>query len=255
MASLNLRSRDPVPEPDDETTLPETPPGLDAIRDWLRKPRPWVRGVRLWVVWILSGPPKAWEWLRKHGPRVAKSLRRIAAEGTVARRVLERVGHLLRETAVKLDAAFKAFRDPRGESQGAAGELDQLGETFRRLGERVTLGARIVGIVVSALNRLAGFFPESPAGTPVPPPERDPKPRPTPGPPSVPPGDPPKEAPPRPPAPSPPETQSSAAGSPKTNSPPTDSPKTDVCQWASKMSHFWALKMSHFFGVSWTGEA
>ena len=171
MASLNLRSRDPVPEPDDETTLPETPPGLDAIRDWLRKPRPWVRGVRLWVVWILSGPPKAWEWLRKHGPRIAKSLRRIAAEGTVTRRVLERVGNLLRETAVKLDAAFKAFRDPRGESQGATGELDQLGETFRRLGERVTLGARIVEVVVSALKRLAGFFPESPADTPVPPPQ------------------------------------------------------------------------------------
>ena len=119
MASLNLHSRDPVPEPDDETTLPETPPGLDAIRDWLQKPRPWVRGVRLWVEWILSGPPEAWRWLRKHGPRMAKWLRRLAAEGTVTRRVLERVGHLLRETALKLDAAFKAFRDPRGESQGS----------------------------------------------------------------------------------------------------------------------------------------
>ena len=221
MASLDLHSRDPVPEPDDEITHPETPPGLDAIRDWLRKPRPWLRGVRLWTLWILSGPPAVWRRLRKHGPHIAKSLRRIAAEGTVTRRVLERVGHLLRETAVKLDAAFRAFRDPRGESQRATGELDQLGETFRRVGERVTFGARIVGIVVSALNRLAGFFPEGPADTPVPPPEPDPTPRPTPGPPSVPPGDPPKEPPHQPPATGASETQSPAPGAPSPRTPPT----------------------------------
>ena len=217
MASLNLHSRDPVPEPDDEITLPETPPGLDAIRAWLRKPRPWLRGVRLWVVWILSGPPEAWRWLRKHGPRIAKSLRRLAAEGTVTRRVLERVGHLLRETAVKLDAAFKAFRDPRGESPGATGELDQLGETFRRLGERVTLGARIVGIVVSALNRLAGFLPEGPAAPPVPAPEPARTPRPKTPPPSLPPGDSPKEPPRKPPSPDAPETHGPTPGATETD--------------------------------------
>ena len=226
MASLNLHSRDPVPDPDDEITHPETPPGLDAIRAWLRKPRPWVRGVRLWIVWILSGPPEAWRLLRKHGPRIAKWLRRLAAEGTVTRRVLERVGHLLRETAVKLDAAFKAFRDPRGESQGAAGELDQLGETFRRLGERVTLGARIVAIVVSALNRLADFFPEGPGATPARPPEPDPAPHPTPGPPSVPPGDPPEEPPRQPPPPGAPKTHGPPSGSSGTPAPAPGAPGT-----------------------------
>ena len=206
MASLNLLSRDPVPEPDDEINLPETPPGLDAIRAWLRKPRPWLRGVRLWIEWILSGPPEAWRWLRERGPRIAKSLRRVAAEGTVTRRVLERVGHLLRETAMRIDAAARAFRDPRGESGPAASELDQLPETFRRLGERVTFGARIVGIVVSALNRLADLFPESPAATPLPAPEPDPAPRPVPGPSSSPSSGPPKEPPFRPPPPDSPET-------------------------------------------------
>ena len=213
MTSLNLHSRDPVPEPDDEITDPETPPGLDAIRAWLGKPRPWLRGLRLWIKWVRSKAQEARRWLRKHGPRIAKRLRRIAAEGTVTRRVLERVGHLLRETAVKLDAAFKAFRDPRGESQGAAGELDQLGETFRRLGERVTFGARIVGIVVSALKRLAGFFPERPAATPLPVPEPDSARRPTPGPP----GDPPKEPPQEPPTPDAPETHGPTPGAPETD--------------------------------------
>lgn len=234
MASLNLRSRDPVPEPDDETTLPETPPGLDAIRAWLRKPRPWLRGVRLWIVWILSGPPEAWRRLRKHGPRIAKWLRRIAAEGTVTRRVLERVGHLLRETAVKLDAAFKAFRDPRGEGQGATGELDQLGETFRRLGERVTLGARVVGIVVSALKRLADFFPESPADSPVPPPKPEPEPRPTPGPPSPPSGEPPKEPPRKPPTADAPETQGPTPGAPETD-PPAPAAVSRPVDWKTRL--------------------
>ncbi len=220
MSTLNLldyREEDPPASPDEERPLPETPPGLDAIRAWLRKPRPWLRGVRLWIAWIRSEAPEAWRRLRKHGARIAKSLRRLAAEGTVTRRVLERAGHLLRETAVKLDAAFRAFRDPRGESHGATGELDQLGDTFRRLGERVTLGARIVGIVVSALNRSAGFFPESRAATPVPTPEPESAPRPTPGPPSLPPGRPPKQPPPQPPV----------AASPGTHCPPPDAPGTD----------------------------
>lgn len=230
MSTLNLleyRDEDPPASPDEERPIPETPPGLDAIRAWLRKPRPWLRGIRLWIAWIRSEAPEAWERLRKHGRRIAKWLRRIAAEGTVTRRVLERVGHLLRETAVKLDAAFRAFRDPRGESQGATGELDQLGETFRRLGERVTFSARIVGIVVSVLKRVADFFPEGPAATPVPVPERDSQPRPTPGPPSHPPGDPPKQPPRKSPAPGPPETHQPPPDAPGTDPPAPDAPTTD----------------------------
>ena len=188
---------EPAAGSDEEVRLPETPPGLDAIRAWLRKPRPWLHGLWLWIAWILSGPPTAWEWLREHGPRMAKALRRIAAEGTLARRVLERIGHLLRETAVKFDAAAQAFRDPRGEARRESGELDQFGETVRRLGERVTLGARLVSIVVSVLNRLADLFPASPpaivpdqdpfpndppADTPRPPPDPDPAPPPNPEP-------------------------------------------------------------------------
>ena len=238
MSTLNLleyREEDPPAGPDEESPLPETPPGLDAIRAWLGKPRPWLRGIRLWIAWIRSEAPEAWRRLRKHGQRIARLLRRIAAEGTVdSRRVLERVGHLLRETAVKLDAAFKAFRDPRGESQGATGELDQLGETFRRLGERVTLGARIVGIVVSVLKRLADFFPESPSASahPTPPePERPPRqPRPEPRPPSPPsgkPGGPPEEPRPQPPVPGPPETPRPPSDASGTDPSPPDAPGTD----------------------------
>lgn len=151
MSVLKLRDdhdEEPPAGSDDEIVLPETPPGLDAIRAWVRKPRPWLHGVWLWIAWILSGPPEAWRRLKKHGPRIAKTLRRTTAEGTLARRVLERVGHLLRETAVRIDAAANAFRDPRGERRRAAGELEPFGETVRRLGERITFGARIVAITV-----------------------------------------------------------------------------------------------------------
>lgn len=225
--------------PDEEIRLTETPPGLDAIRGWLHKPRPWLHGLWLWIAWILSGPPTAWQWLRKHGPRISKRLRRIAAEGTLVRRVLERTGNLLRETAVKFDAAAQAFRDPRGEARRESGELDEFGETVRRLGERVTLGARIVAIVVSVLNRLADLFPaeppvpvpdpapvpaDRPAITPQPPPQ--PQPRPTPRPPSLPSDEPPKEPPPQPVPPDAPETHSPPSEAPETRPPRRDSPET-----------------------------
>lgn len=191
LSLLNLHSRDPdpQPEPEDQIVLPETPPGLDAIRAWLTKPRPWLHGVRLWIHWLLSGPPAAYTWLKEQSPRIRRTLHRIAAEGTLVRRILERVGNLLRETADGTEAAFRAFRDPRGERERESGELDHLPETVRRLGQRVTLGARLVTIVVSILKRLAELFPETPTTTA---PDPDPVP-----------DNPPDDTPPPPPAPTP----------------------------------------------------
>lgn len=162
MAILDLRSADPASEPEDEPTPSETPPGLDAIRAWLRKPRPWLRGIWLWVRWILSGPPEAYRWLKRHWPRAARRLRAIAAEGTLAGRVLRRIGKLLHGAAERIDAAALAFRDPRGELRAGAAELEHVGGVVRRLGERVTLGARLVQMIVSVLNRLADLFPPEP---------------------------------------------------------------------------------------------
>ena len=67
MSVLKLRDdhdEEPPAGSDDEIVLPETPPGLDAIRAWVRKPRPWLHGVWLWIAWILSGPPEAWRRLQ-----------------------------------------------------------------------------------------------------------------------------------------------------------------------------------------------
>ena len=216
MAVLNLRSEEPDSGPKEEIVLSETPPGLDAIRAWLRKPRPWLRGPWLWVRWIFSGFPAALRLLKEHGPAAAQRLRAIAAEGTRARRVLERIGRLLRETAVRVNAVADAFRDPRGERRGAAAELEGVGEVARRLGDRVTLFARMVRIVVLFLNRSADLFP---SGTPSdrdadsePPPNREgtPDPPPTPAP---------APAPPPAPAPAPPPTPAPAPDPPPTPAP------------------------------------
>ena len=82
MSLLNLRGEDSVPEPDNEVVLPETPPGLEAIRAWIGKPRPWLRGIQLWIEHIRDGRSGDLEAV----PRTRASGRQVAAESAAPNR-------------------------------------------------------------------------------------------------------------------------------------------------------------------------
>ena len=70
----------------------EPPPGLGAIRAWLRKPRPRLAHALSWIPYLLSGIPEAWKFAKKnYGPATVR-LKRIAARATPAARALARFG-------------------------------------------------------------------------------------------------------------------------------------------------------------------
>ncbi len=217
MSVLNLRGEEPLSEePDEDVTLPETPPGLDAIRAWLRKPRPWLHGIRLWIRWILSGGPEARRLLKKHGPpaakRLRKRLRKIAARGAPVTRVLARAGKLIDDLGVRISAAAPAFPDSHGDKTETRAKLRETGETAQRLGSLITECAKLAGTLLSFLGRLIGLFGsepqpglglrEEPTETPEapPPPQTIPPPEPRPQ------KSPPEDLPPESPTPGPPQT-------------------------------------------------
>ena len=256
MSVLNLRGEEPLSEePDEEVTLPETPPGLDAIRAWLRKPRPWLHGIRLWIRWILSGGPEARRLLKKHGPpaakRLRKRLRKIAARGAPVTQVLARAGKLIHDLGVRISATAPAFPDSHGDKTETRAKLRETGETAQRLGGLITECAKLAGTLLSFLGRLIGLFGsepqpglglrEEPTETPkaAPPPQTipPPEPRPQKGPPEdLPPesrrrsaslDQPPEGLPPESPTPGPPETPAprpAPAPAPATSPAPATTP-------------------------------
>ena len=109
----------------------EPPPGLEAIRAWLRKPRPRLAHALSWIPYLLSGIPEAWKFARKnYGPATAR-LKQIAARAAPVARAVARFGPVAaagvrlarlanasiragHEFVTKYRAAVSAFRDPHG---------------------------------------------------------------------------------------------------------------------------------------------
>ena len=162
MSILNLRSEDPTPEIVESDALDDTPPGLDAIRSWLRKPHPWFRGVWLWVRWILRGLRDAFRFLATNAPRAAEKVRVVARKGAPVVRAAARVGQGVQRVGVRMSAAAGAFRDPEGKNLGAERNVRRAGLTTRQYGERITAGSEVAGALLSVLGSVAGVFTPKP---------------------------------------------------------------------------------------------
>ena len=189
MSVLKLRDEDPVPEPDKEVVLPETPPGLDAIKAWMREPHPWLRGIKLWIKHILSAGPVTWKWLREHVPRAVKwlrrLLRRIANRGAPAVRPLAEVGEVLRELGERIGGVADELRDLLGKQTPPGTQLEGLGRIAQTVGRLIVSTAKLLGAVLKLIGKLLALLtelesppaPAPPRETPEPPPEPDPNPR------------------------------------------------------------------------------
>ena len=154
LSILNLRSEEPAAEPADRNALNETPPGLDAIRAWIRKPRPWLRSVRLWVRWILRGIRAAYRHVKKNWPATRERIRRIAAQGEEAARVVVRVGYAAREIGGGIVRSTRALRGPEGKVSGVTAGVRELGRAARGLGGRLTEGGTGIAAAFSSVGRL-----------------------------------------------------------------------------------------------------
>ena len=158
MAVLNLRSEDPGPEPGGFRLFEkpdETPPGLDAIRAWLRKPRPRLHGAWIWVRWILSGIPAAYRYLKKNWPAARERIRRIASEGEKVARGAVRIGYAARDIGGGIVRSTRALRGPDGKVSGATARVRELGRAVRGFGGRLSEGGGGFAAALSSLRRLA----------------------------------------------------------------------------------------------------
>ena len=118
----------------------ETPPGLDAIRAWLRKPRPRLHGAWIWVRWILSGVPEAYRYLRKKWPAAREGIRRIATEGEKLARGAVRIGYAAREIGGGVVRSTRALRGSDGKVSGTTARVRELGRRGARVRRSVDRG-------------------------------------------------------------------------------------------------------------------
>ena len=138
------------------------PPGLEAMRAWVRKPRPWFQGLVGWIRQLLSGLADAWEFTRKNARPGAVWIGRIAEAGTAAARAAAKVGQGIRKIGVRASKAATAFRDPDGKRGETEGGIRKAGDDTQRYGGQLTALAELAETVFSILGGLTKIFKPDP---------------------------------------------------------------------------------------------
>lgn len=184
MSLLNLRDEDSVPEPDNEVVLPETPPGLEAIRAWIGKPRPWLRGIQLWIKHIREEGPETWKRFRERGLRAARWLRRALRRVAPATRPVAQFGEIIRELGEMICRVADELRDLLGKQTDTGTQFREVGRIAQRAGVLIVSTTRLSGKALTQLGRLLALLvalEAAPKPAPPPaPPKQPPKPDPVP---------------------------------------------------------------------------
>ena len=154
MSILNLRDErlppDP-PDPPEDLVLPDEPPGLAAIRNWIQKPRPRLNrvrwGVRLWARWIRDQLRYATKWISEH---CRPALRRVSKVISWAGRIAAKAApllHALGQTTRQISGILREWTAP---GSALAKAFPRLAAIARRLGD---YGVRLV----RTATRMAGI--------------------------------------------------------------------------------------------------
>ena len=136
----------------------EPPPGLEAIRAWLRKPRPRLRGALVWVRLLLSSLADAWDFTKKNARPGAAWIGRVVEAAKPAVQVAAKVGQGIRKIGVRASAAATAFRHPDGKRGETEAKIRKAGADAQRYGGRITALANLGETALSVLGGLAGMF-------------------------------------------------------------------------------------------------
>lgn len=145
-------------------TRPEEPPlGYEAIRAWLKKPRPRLRRALDWVPLLLASLYDAGLFIRRNARPGAEWVQKAARKAEPVVRAGARIGQGVRNVGTRMSAAAGAFRDPEGKNLGTERQVRRAGDTTRKYGERITAGSDVAGAVLSVLETLTGVFtPQQP---------------------------------------------------------------------------------------------
>lgn len=157
---------------------PEEPPGLDRIRGWLRRPRPRLRAVWLWLRWLGRGIAGGAGWVGRNALPAARGMGRIAAGGArVARaaahigRSAGKVGASLGEMGSGMSAAGGRFGRIGSALSNAGGRVRRFGRGLRRTGRGAAEGLDSVSALGGRLESDAPLGPPPAEELPPPAPE------------------------------------------------------------------------------------
>ncbi|MDE0394644.1 MAG: hypothetical protein OYK82_07690 [Gammaproteobacteria bacterium] len=157
MGILNLNSPEPVAEPTHELGPDETPPGLQAIRAWLRKPRPWVRGVRLWFRQIAKWWRAFRKWAAKNAVPAARRAMEWAERGAQGARKVARAAEFAGEIGGHAAAIGREWR----KGNGRVGRAVVKGaESARDWSVRTARSAKEVAAIADVVARARTLLPD-----------------------------------------------------------------------------------------------
>ena len=159
MAIQNLRSEESAPEPATSDARDGTPPGLDALRAWLGKPRPRLRGVWLWIRWIARQLRRGADWTARNAAPAARRTAELASRSARAARQAARVGRAAGEIGTRLSDIGQAWRGAGGRAGRTAAKLHRAARGLRDFSGRLTRtarGAADIGESVARLGRELG---------------------------------------------------------------------------------------------------
>ena len=140
-------------------TRPDEPPlGYEAIRAWLKKPRPLLSSVLGWIPLFLSKLYDAAVFIRKNARPGAEWVQKAAKKAEPVVRAGARIGKGVHNVGTRMSAAAGAFRDPEGKNLGREQQVRRAGDTTQKYGERITAGSDVAGAVLSVVEAVAGVF-------------------------------------------------------------------------------------------------
>lgn len=151
-------------------TRPDQPPlGYEAIRAWLKKPRPLLSSALGWIPLFLSKLYDAGVFIRQNVRPGAEWVQKAAKKAEPVVRAGAKIGKGVRNVGTRMSAAAGAFRHPEGKNLGTERQVRRAGDTTQKYGQRITAGSEVAGAVLSVLGSVAGVF------TPKPPISIDPR--------------------------------------------------------------------------------
>ena len=159
MATLDLRSQEPISEPTDEILPDETPPGLEAIRAWVRKPRPWLRGVKLWIREFAKWWRAFRKWAATNAVPAARRATELAAGGAKAARRLAGAAGIAAEAAKHMADMGREWRNGDSRSGRIAGAIATRAGQFREFSIGAVRTARNAAAIGDAVSRFREMLP------------------------------------------------------------------------------------------------
>ena len=159
MAILDLRSEEPISEPTDEILPDETPPGLEAIRAWIRKPRPWLHGVKLWIREFAKWWRAFRKWAATNAVPAARRATELAAGGAKAARGLAGAAGIAADAAKHMADMGREWRNGDSRSGRIAGAIATRAGQFRDFSIRAAHTAKGAAAIGDAVSRFREMLP------------------------------------------------------------------------------------------------